>query len=116
MNFPWRPKYYVQSSACQVLTVHTPRDDVAYRPDLNAPGLQKFDADHEFRLPSELPLENALAIAAAGNLNIVRESNIGVGTVTVKNDQAHFNDQTLGDAQSHAIAVECRKQQDAATR
>ena len=100
----------VQPSACQALTAQTPRDAVTYRPDLNAPGQLEFDADHELFLPIELPLENALAIAVADNLNIVRYFNIGVGTVTVKNGQAYFNDQPLGDAQSHAIAVECRKQ------
>lgn len=118
----------VQPCACQALTAHSPSDDVAYRPgldvsgndvvpaDLDAPGQLNLDADHVFRLPIELPLENVLAIAATDTLNIVRDSNIGVGTVTVKNGQAYFNDEPLGDAQSHASAVECRKQQDAAAR
>ncbi|MDA0230842.1 MAG: hypothetical protein O3B21_11730 [Proteobacteria bacterium] len=118
----------VTPSACQTLTAHTPHDDVAYRPgldvsgnavapaDLNAPGQLDFDADHEFRLPIELPLENVLAIAATDTLNIIRDSNIGVGLVTVKNGQAYFNDEPLSGAQSHAIAVECQRRQDATTR
>ncbi len=87
----------VGPTSCEALTAHTPRDDVEYRPgvdvsenaiapaDLNAPGQLNLGADHEFKLPIELPLENVLAIAATDTLNIVRDSNIGVGTVTVKN-------------------------------
>ena len=83
---------------------------------LNAPGQFDLDADHEFFLPIGLQLENALVIAPTDTLNIIRDSNIGAGTVTVKNGQAYFNDESWGDAQSHAIAVECQKKQDAATR
>ena len=121
-------QFTVAPSACEALTAHTPRDDVAYRPgldvsenavalaDVNAAGQINLDADHEFRLPIELPLDNALAVAAADTLNIVRDSNIGVGTVTIKNGRAYFNDEPVGDAQSHSIAAECQKQQDAFTR
>lgn len=45
--------FTVQPRACQALTAHTLRDDVAYRSDLNAPGQLEFDADHEFHLPVE---------------------------------------------------------------
>ena len=54
--------------------------------------------------------------AATDTSNIIRDSNIGAGAVTVKNGQAYFNDESWGNAQSHAIAVECQKKQDAATR
>ena len=83
---------------------------------LNAPGQFDLDADHEFFLPIGLPLENALAIAPTDTLNIISGSNIGAGTVTVKNSLAYFNDEPSGDTQSHAIAVECQKKHDAATR
>ena len=118
----------VAPSACQVLTAHTPAEDVAYRPgvdvdgnavvpaDLNSSGQLHLGADHEFWLPIELPLENVLNIAAGDALNAVRNSNIGVGTVTVKNGQAYFNGEPLSDAQSHAIAAECQKQQADAAR
>jgi len=118
----------VAPSACQALTAHTPADDAAYRPgvdvdgntvapaDLNASGQLNLGADHEFWLPIELPLENVLNIAAGDTLNAVRNSNIGVGTVTVRNGQAYFNGEPLSDAQSHAIATECQNQQANAAR
>ena len=113
----------VSPSACQALTAHTPSSDVAYTPgidvhgndvapaDLNASGQLYFDADHEFWLPIEVPLEDVLGIATTDTLDAVRKSNIGVGAVTVKNGQAFFNGEPLGDAKSHAIAAECAKQQ-----
>ena len=63
-----------------------------------------------------MPLENVLNIAAGDTLNAVRNSNIGVGTVTVKNGQAYFNGDPLSDAQSHAIATECQNQHANAAR
>lgn len=113
----------VSPSACQALTAHTPSSDVAYQPgvdvdgndvvsaDLNSSGQLNFADDHEFWLPIEVPLSNVVNIDAADNLNSVRDSNIGVGTVTVKNGQVYFNGEPLGDAGSHAIAAECAKQQ-----
>ena len=79
--------------------------------DLNSSGQLNFDADHEFWLPIEVPLEDVLGIATTDTLDAVRKSNIGVGAVTVKNGQAFFNGEPLGDANSHAIAGECAKQQ-----
>ncbi len=113
----------VSPSACQALTAHTPSSDVAYKPgvdvdgndvvsaDLNSSGQVNFGDDHEFWLPIEVPLSDVVNIDAADNLDSVRDSNIGVGTVTVKNGQAYFNGEALGDAGSHAIAAECAKQQ-----
>ena len=113
----------VSPSACQALTAHTPSSDVAYKPgvdvngndvasaDLNSSGQVNFADDHEFWLPIEVPLSDVVNIDAADNLNSVRDSNIGVGTVTVKNGQAYFNGEPLGDAGTHAIATECAKQQ-----
>jgi hypothetical protein len=118
----------VSPSACQAITAHTPADDVAYKPgvdvhgndvasaDLNSSGTLNFDADHEFWLPIEIPLEDVLSIAASDTLDAIRESKIGAGTVTVKNGQAYFNGQPLGDANSNAIAAACAKQQAAASR
>jgi len=118
----------VSPSACQALTAHTPSDDVAYKPgvdvaggavapaDLNASGQLDLGAEHEFWLPIELPLDNALSIATTDTLNVVRDSKIGVGSVTVKDGRAYFNGEPLGDAQSHAIAAECEKQRAAALR
>ena len=100
----------VGPTACEALTAHTPRDDVAYQPGvdvsenavvpsgLNAPGQLNLNAVHEFLFPIELPLENVLAIAATDTLNIIRDSNIGAGTVTGKNSQTYFNDESWGDA------------------
>ena len=105
----------VSPSACQALTAHTPSSDVhgndVAPADLNASGQLNFDADHEFWLPIEVPLEDVLGIATTDTLDAVRKSNIGVGAVTVKNGQAFFNGEPLGDANSHAIAAECAKQQ-----
>ena len=118
----------VSSSACQALTAHTPSDDVAYKPgvdvsggavapaDLNASGQLDLGADHEYWLPIELPLANVLSIATTDSLNVVRDSKIGVGSVTVKDGRAFFNGEPLGDAQSNAIAAECEKQRAAALR
>jgi hypothetical protein len=116
----------VSPDACRALTAHQPMDDVSYKPgvdaygkevapaDLNASGTVNFGADHEFWLPLEIPLQDVLTIDAADSMNAIRSSNIGAGTVTVKNGQAYFNGQPLGDAQSHAIAEACAKQQQAA--
>ena len=113
----------VSPSACQALTAHTPSSDVAYKlgvdvhgndvvsADLNFSGSLNFADDHEFWLPIELPLDEVINIDHADNLNAVRDSNIGVGIVTVKNCQAYFNGEPLGDAGSHAIVDECAKQQ-----
>ena len=117
----------VRPTACEALTAHIPRDNVAYLAGvdvsenavvlsgLNAPGQLDFDIDHKF-FPIGLPLENALAIAPTDTLNVISGSNIGAGAVTVKNSLAYFNNESLGDTQSHAIAVECQKKHDAATR
>lgn len=56
-----------------------------------------------------------MSIAATDTLNSVRDSNIGAGSVTVKNGQAYFNGEPLGDSSSNAIAAECAKQQAAAS-
>lgn len=118
----------VAPSACHALSAHTAADDVAYQPgvdvdggavapaDLSAAGQLNFDADHEYWLPIEVPLENILNIAAGDTLNAVRSSNIETGTVTVKNGQAYFNGAPLSDAESHAIASEYQKQQADAAR
>ena len=116
----------VSPNDCQAMTAYTPSDDVAYKPgvdvdgnavapaDLNSSGQLDFGADHEFWLPIEVPLQDVINIAPADNLDSIRASDIGVGTVTVKNGQAYFNGEPLGDSQSHALAAECAEQQDAA--
>ncbi len=118
----------VSPSPCQALTAHSSRDDVAYEPgvdvsgnavapaDLNSAEQLDLGADHEYWLPIELPLKNVLNIATTDTLNAIRDSNIGVGSVIVKNGQAYFNGEPLGDAQYHSIAVECEKQQAAVAR
>lgn len=84
--------------------------------DLSDSGQLNLAADHEFWLPIEVPLEVVITIGAGDNLNSIRTSNIGVGAVTVKNGQAYFNGEPLGDAKSHAIAAECQKQQAASSQ
>ena len=79
--------------------------------DLSDSGQLNLAAGHEFWLPIEVPLEVVITIGAGDNLNSIRTSNIGVGAVTVKNGQAYFNGEPLGDAKSHTIAAECQKQQ-----
>ncbi len=118
----------VGPDACQALISHRPTDDVAYQPgvdvhgndvapaDLNSAGTVNFGPDHEFWLPIEVPLEDVVTIAATDSMNAIRNSNIGAGTVTVKNGQAYFNGEPLGDAGSHAIAKACAEQQAAASQ
>jgi hypothetical protein len=113
----------VSPNACQA-----PSSDVAYKPgvdahgnavapaDLSDSGQLNLTGDHEFWLPIEVPLEDVITIGAGDNLNSISASNIGVGAVTVKNGQAYFNGEPLGDAKSHAIAAECQKQQAASSQ
>ncbi|MDP7344520.1 MAG: hypothetical protein QF767_14405 [Alphaproteobacteria bacterium] len=114
----------VSPNDCQALTAYTPSDDVAYKPgvdvdgnavapaDLNSSGQLNLDTDHEFWLPIDVPLQDVITIDPADNMDAIRASDIGVGTVTVKNGQACFNGEPLGDADSHAVAAECARQQD----
>ena len=118
----------VSPNACQPLTAHTPSRDGAYKPgvdvhgnavtsaDLSDSGKLNLAADHEFWLPTEVLLEDAITIVAGDKLNSIRASNIRVGAVTVKNGQAYFNGEPLGDAKFHAIAAECQKQRAASSQ
>jgi hypothetical protein len=116
----------VGPSACESLSAHTASDDVAYKPgidaegndiapaDLNSSGQLNLDDDHEFWLPIDVPLADVTNIAATDTMDAISASDIGVGTVTVKNGQAYFDGEPLGDSESHALAAECAKQQGAA--
>lgn len=114
----------VDADVCRSLTAHQARDDVAYRPgvdasgnavasaDLESSGGLDLGADHEYSIPLTTLLGDYVDASAGTSLEPVGASEIGIGTVTMKNGEVYFNDRPLGSSQKHAIAEACRKMQE----
>jgi hypothetical protein len=109
---------------CLNLTIHQPLEDVAYKPGVAADGSTVVPADledtarldlpahHEYWLEISVPLEEVIDIDADSSLERVRQSELGVGTVTVSDGQAYFNGTPLGSQNTHALAEACANLQE----
>jgi len=116
----------VRPTACEALTAHMQRDDMVYLAcvdisenavvlsGLNAPGQLDLDINHKFfsnriaagERPGNRPYRY---FECHQRFQYWRRSGNG------QNSLDYFNNESSGDTQSHAIAVECQKKHDAAT-
>jgi len=112
-------RLFVSSDACDALTAHKAREDVAYQPgvdvdgnavapaDLVDPGRLDLDDDHTYWLEITVPLNDAIEFDPEGAFGRIDDSNITVGTVTLKDGDVRFNGEPLGSIDAYAVAEAC---------
>jgi len=108
----------VTAEACAKAEAHTPRDDVAFKPGVDAQGNAVAPADLPSRggikLPSVFTVDIAVPlrkIAENTGTKVQAEANLPIGklSVDVLSGQVTFNGQPLGDPELAAIAEACRQ-------
>lgn len=114
----------VEPGVCDYLTAYEPAPDVAYQPGVDAYGNSLAPADlddsgrialpEEFTIDLFVRLKDAIDIPPGSNLAPVEDSEIAVGTVSVRGNEVYFNDRPLASEEQNAIAAECRRRQDEA--
>lgn len=117
----------VTEADCAALTAYEPSEDVAYQPgvdvdgnavapaDLHDSGSLHLAQDREYWFDVSVPLNQAIDIDADSNLGPVGQSEIYVGSVSVKDGQVFFDGEPLGSQEAHALAEACRKLQEEAS-
>lgn len=114
----------VEPGACDYVTAHEPAPDVAYRPGVDAEGNLVAPADLDDSGRIELPeeyttdifvhLEDAIDIPAGSNLERIKDSEIAIGTLTIRDEELLFDGRPLTSQEQNAIAAECRRLQEEA--
>lgn len=116
----------VTQADCDALTAYEPSEDVTYQPgvdvdgnaiapaDLDDSGQLHLAKDREYWFDVSVPLNQAIDIDADSSLAPVGQSDIYVGSVSVKDGQVFFDGQPLGSEEAHALAEACRKMQEEA--
>ena len=108
---------------CDAFSVYEPAPDVAYQPGVDVEGNPVVPADiegssppllgpdHEYRVDLTLPLGDAVDTPLGSGAERVKDSDIAIGKVTVRDGRTYFNGQPLDDESEHALAVACARRQ-----
>jgi hypothetical protein len=106
----------IDRRACQQLVRHTPNADVTYQPGIDVHGRPVAPADlsgtnvlqlqDSFEIPLTVNLANRLRLQ---HNKLGENSDIQIGTLTVKGQQIFYNGQPLNDEQQDSLAVLCLK-------
>ena len=105
---------------CEGLAPYEPAPDVAYQPGVDVEGSAVAPADlpgadpligpeHEYKIPLEVPLEEATDTSSGSGVEAVAGSSIQVGELTVVGDNVTFNGRPLDDPDAHAVAEACAR-------
>lgn len=105
----------ISPKECQRLVRHQARNDVNYKPGVDARGKKVKGADlnggSKLKLPKEFSFNIGVDIAKKYGMdkkNIASEMN--VGKVTVRGRNVYWNGQKLGSGDSSQIAAHCQRQ------
>lgn len=107
---------------CEGLAPYELAPDVAYQPGVDVEGNAVAPADlpgaesligpeHEYKIPLEVPLDEATDTSSGSGVEAVAGSDIRVGDVTVVGDDITFNGRPLDDPSDHAVAEACARRQ-----
>lgn len=108
---------------CDSLSLYRPAPDVAYQPGIDAEGNPVAPADldgssgsligpdHQYTIDLTLPLGDAVDTPAGSGVRRVKNSDLGIGKVTVQDGQAYFDGKPMSREDEHALAAACAKRQ-----
>jgi hypothetical protein len=108
---------------CDAFSIYVPGPDVAYQPGVDVEGNPVVPADdesssppllgpdHEYRVDLTLPLGDAVETPPGSGAERVKDSDLAIGNVTVRDGRIYFNGQPLDDESEHALAVACARRQ-----
>jgi hypothetical protein len=114
-----KSKPTIDPRACEMLTKHTPRADVAAQPGMDANGKAVAPADlagsPQMQLPTKFDIPLTVNLAKQLNLNtstapyntLGEGTEAWLGTISVEGDKATFNGKPLTDQQQDNLAVLC---------
>lgn len=106
---------------CDALEPYEPAPDVAYKPGVDVDGNAVAPADvpgsdsligpdHEYKIPLEVPLDQATDTSSGSGVEAVAGSDIQVGELTVVGNDVTFNGQPV-DPNAHALSEACARRQ-----
>ena len=111
----WADELRIGRSDCKRLVVHEPAPDVAYRPGIDVHGRPVASADlnggPQVKLPDEIVIRLELDVmkgrsrALAGAM----EGKTALGTLTLRQGRAYFNDEPLHGWEQEILLDACRK-------
>ncbi len=113
----------VGGDPCESLTSYEPAPDVAYQPGVDAEGNPVAPADldggsgsilkpdREYRVDVTVPLSDVTNTSDGSGAARVADSDVNIGTVTVRDGKVYFDGQLIGDESQHALAEACAKRQ-----
>lgn len=98
---------------CRRLVRHEPAPDVAYQPGVDVRGRPVAPADlseaPQVRLPDEIVIPLAVDVMKGRRSGSAVDAYAGVGTLTVRNGRAYFNDEPLHGWEQEILLEACRK-------
>lgn len=109
----------ISRADCKRLVVHEPAPDVAYRPGIDVHGRPVAPADlnggRQMKLPDEIVIRLELDVmkgrsgALAGAMAHAMEGQTALGTLTLRQGRAYFNDEPLHGWEQELLLDACRK-------